>query len=1065
MKQIRLLLAVLMAFVFTTRAWAQTEERYAEVSTDGKTLTFYLDPYRSTRTGTTYDIPWGNGDPGWTTGPYSGTITTARFDGLFSEGDVFLTSTKSMFKNLTSLTVIEGLENLYTGEVTNMESMFENCSQLKQLDMIDFNISAVTNMNRMFCSCSSLESICCNEDWSMGNKVTTSTDMFAGCTNLKGAVSYASSNSNDIAYANPTTGYFTGKVEPYAILSDEGTVLTFYYDTDRPAHQKAGGESFGIPWYQEEEDFWDIYPGWSWWNASDIVTVNFDPSFEEYHGLTKTTRMFAGMENLTTINNIHNLHTENVTNMFGMFNGCKNLKEIDLTEFDTGNVTNTQYMFYGCSNLERIFCDDDWNQGNVVVESERMFQGCSKLKGYNSSNVDITFANPTTGYFTGREAYAVYDESNQSLTFYYDINKSSYEGIENMHVCEAVGNDWGMYTITSVRIDDSFKDYHGLTSTRGMFAYLYNITEIEGLANLNTENVTDMGAMFNECNMLKSLDLSSFDTSNVTDISEMFYDCSALQSLDLSSFDTRNVTLMSSLFFNCSNLTSIDLSNFNTSNVTHMPDMFYGCGALTLNLTSFDMTKVQSTFQMFEWCIKLTTIYCNDNWQKAGLDSGDMFNGCYALKGAVDYDGTKTDASMANPDSGYFTRYLHIAIDKTNFPDENFRNELLLPAFDKDQDGWFTTEEILGITEMNVGWRNIADLTGIEYFTALKELAVGRNNLTFLDLSSNKALERLNCSSNQLTNLILYENAALEYLDCQYNQLRELYVACCPTLWELSCNNNQLTSLILNVWDQTSNIEYLDCSNNNLKRIEGMRLNPSNSQYTLICHNNPITSEGMGQLVGALVTLGMDQHGTFKIYDETYTGVGAYCTSDHVAAATSKGWEVLFYDKETDTWTDFTGFPAIAIGDLNDIEGIDIGDANIIADYILGKRQLEAYEVIAADVNGDTKVTIADVTAIIDILTYDPTADKIELEDAIQSCIEKLENCEGLIQKLSEQTQTALRNKVTEIKGKIAAVKVKIMNAKTRDDIRQCREDINDIDSDIISLMGEIASLMAQLHG
>ena len=213
MKQIRFLLAVLMAFVFTARAWAQTEERYAEVSTDGKTLTFYLDPYRSTRTGTTYDIPWGNGDPGWTTGPYSGTITTARFDGLFSEGDVFLTSTKSMFKNLTSLTVIEGLENLYTGEVTNMESMFENCSQLKQLDMIDFNISAVTNMNRMFCSCSSLESICCNEDWSMGNKVTTSTDMFAGCTNLKGAVSYASSNSNDIAYANPTTGYFTGKVE------------------------------------------------------------------------------------------------------------------------------------------------------------------------------------------------------------------------------------------------------------------------------------------------------------------------------------------------------------------------------------------------------------------------------------------------------------------------------------------------------------------------------------------------------------------------------------------------------------------------------------------------------------------------------------------------------------------------------------------------------------------------------------------------------------------------------------------------------------------------------------
>lgn len=1010
MKQIRFLLAVLMAFVFTARAWAQTEERYAEVSADGKTLTFYCDADRATRTETTYDIPWGNGDPGWTTGPYSSTITTARFDGLFSEGDV-LTSTKAMFKNLTSLTVIEGLENLYTGDVTNMESMFENCSQLKQLDMIDFNIAAVTNMNRMFYSCSSLESICCNEDWSMGNKVTTSTDMFAGCTNLKGAVSYASYKSNDISFANPTTGYFTGKVEPYAILSDEGTVLTFYYDTDRPAREKTGGESFRIPWYQEDDDLGDIYPGWSWWNVSDIVTVNFDPSFEEYHGLTKTTRMFAGMENLTTINNIHNLHTENVTNMFGMFNGCENLKEIELTKFDTRNVTNTQYMFYGCSNLERIFCDDDWSQGKEKV-SGNMFYGCEHLKGYESSNDnDITFANPTTGYFTGREAYAVYDESNQSLTFYCDINKATYEADENKHVHDVVGNDWGMYAITSVSIDDSFKGYHGLTSTSYMFANLMNITKIEGLTNLNTEKVTDMSFMFSDC----------------------------------------------------SNLQNLDLSSFNTSNVTFMPDMFYGCGALTsLDLTNFDMSRIESVFEMFKWCVNLATVYCNNDWQREGLTSGDMFNGCYKLKGAEKYDETKTDASMANPDTGYFTRYLHIAIDATNFPDENFRNELLLPDFDKDQDGWFTTEELLGITEMNVGWRNIADLTGIEYFTALKELAVGRNNLTFLDLSSNKALERLNCSSNQLTDLVLYENAALKYLDCQYNQLRELYVACCPALAELNCNNNQLTSLGLNIGDQTTNITNLDCSNNNLKRIEGMRLNPSYSQYTIICHNNPITSEGMDELIGALFTLGTNQQGTLRIYDETYTGVGAFCTSDHVAAATSKGWKVQCFDPETGLWKDFSGFPSIIIGDLDGDEDMDIADANIISDFLLGKPTPETFNIIAADVNTDTKVSIADVTAIIDILTYDPTADKIELEDAIQSYVVRLEDCKRLIQNLEQQsgeTQTALWARVSEIEAKIVAVKVKIMNAKTRDDIRQCRKAIENIQADIASLMGEIASI------
>lgn len=33
-----------------------------------------------------------------------------------------------------------------------------------------------------------------------------------------------------------------------------------------------------------------------------------------------------------------------------------------------------------------------------------------------------------------------------------------------------------------------------------------------------------------------------------------------------------------------------------------------------------------------------------------------MFLGCTALKGAVAYDESKTDATMANPETGYFTK-------------------------------------------------------------------------------------------------------------------------------------------------------------------------------------------------------------------------------------------------------------------------------------------------------------------------------------------------------------------------------------------------------------------------
>ena len=83
------------------------------------------------------------------------------------------------------------------------------------------------------------------------------------------------------------------------------------------------------------------------------------------------------------------------------------------------------------------------------------------------------------------------------------------------------------------------------------------------------------------------------------------------------------------MFWGCKNLTSLNLSNFNTENV-------------------YDMSK------MFSECNSLQTIYCNNTWTSS-LSYG-MFYGCTNLKGAVSYDESKTDASMANPNTGYFTK-------------------------------------------------------------------------------------------------------------------------------------------------------------------------------------------------------------------------------------------------------------------------------------------------------------------------------------------------------------------------------------------------------------------------
>lgn len=109
-------------------------------------------------------------------------------------------------------------------------------------------------------------------------------------------------------------------------------------------------------------------------------------------------------------------------------------------------------------------------------------------------------------------------------------------------------------------------------------------------------------------------------------------------------------------FYNYSALTTVEgIENLNTSETTYMADMFTYCGKLTtINVDGFDMSKVKSTSMMFYDCSSLTTIYCGRKWNVE--NSSYMFSGCTSLKGAVAYNYNKVDDSMANPDTGYFTR-------------------------------------------------------------------------------------------------------------------------------------------------------------------------------------------------------------------------------------------------------------------------------------------------------------------------------------------------------------------------------------------------------------------------
>ena len=367
------------------------------------------------------------------------------------------------------------------------------------------------------------------------------------------------------------------------------------------------------------------------WGCSALSSLdlsNFNTANVMYMG-----NMFFNCSALSSLT-LSNFNTEKVESMGNLFEGCSALSSLDLSNFNTKKVRYMASMFRACSALTTIYVSDNFKTGQVT-NSTGMFSGCTKLKGYSDSKTDHKYANcGTDGYFTPGCAYAEYDLSSETLTFRYKGVKPA--GAYDLNV-KSNNPGWQAkkIKIKKVVFDASFANARP-TSCCLWFADCFYLTEIEGIENLNTEKVTNMGSMFSGCFELTSLDVSNFNTEKVTYMSSMFEDCQELSSLDLSKFNTANVKNMEDMFQECRKLSLLDLSNFNTERVENMSSMFSGC----------------STLQ---------TIFASDKFVTDQVFDGvGMFFDCKNLKGFIDYisntDKDKDDNKYANYKTGYFTK-------------------------------------------------------------------------------------------------------------------------------------------------------------------------------------------------------------------------------------------------------------------------------------------------------------------------------------------------------------------------------------------------------------------------
>ena len=191
-------------------------------------------------------------------------------------------------------------------------------------------------------------------------------------------------------------------------------------------------------------------------------------------------------------NRIKIVFQNEINSTFYMFYRLFNIKEIDLSHFNSSLVTNMKYMFSYCYRLTSIdFTNIDTSS---VTSMEFMFQRCLSLSSIDLSGFNTSKVTSMKDMFNTCRYLASLDFSS--------FDTSSVQNMDSMF--------WNCSRLTSLNLEKF--DTSQVTSMNEMFHY-GKFTYLN-LSNFNTSNVKIMSSMFASCSKLESLDISSFNTSH-----------------------------------------------------------------------------------------------------------------------------------------------------------------------------------------------------------------------------------------------------------------------------------------------------------------------------------------------------------------------------------------------------------------------------------------------------------------------------------------------------------------------------------------------------------------------
>ena len=361
-------------------------------------------------------------------------------------------------------------------------------------------------------------------------------------------------------------------------------------------------------------------------------------------------------------------------------------------------------------------------------------------------------------------------------------------------------------------LKNAFSDLPNLTSFKAKFSNTSNVTDMSSmfencdglitllLEGLTCQSVENMSYMFSGVSGISELDLSHFITPKLINMDSMFKGMESLVSLDIKNMITENVTDMSDLFYGNSNLTTILFGDyFRTSNVTNMSNMFRGVKLTTIDLSSFDTSKVEDMGYMFEGTSNLTNIIFGDSFITENVTNmRGMFSGSNVT--SLDLSGFNT--SKVTDMSYMFEKTENITniIFGDYFLTRNVINmhymfgDSTVSSLDLRQ---WDTESVTDMSQMFYNTRNITNIfmgnrfvttNVINMYQMFDGSSVSELDLQYFDNQNVESIYGMFNNTTNLTNLVMGDS----FVTSNVTNLGDMF------------NDSAVTSLDLSTWDTSS---------------------------------------------------------------------------------------------------------------------------------------------------------------------------------------------------------------------------------------------------------------------